>query len=414
MFPRTFRQPKNDAYSVNSNVSKTMGKHFVKVGGEFRAYQFFRFDEVNSNGIFAFSNEFTRRDPLSNTGAASGNGLATFLLGLPTSGNVVTGTPRTEQYRYYALYLQDDWKIGSRADAQRRPALGLSAGGHREGRPDGLGASTSTSTNPLQSQLPQGAATINPATGQPMILNGGLIFANRGGPESPYKNDWNNSSRASASPTASTTGSVSRANYGRSYLGLSSGGQNGVYTTDFQRTTPFIATAPNGVDPGTPWANPFPDGFLLPLAGELGLLTALGTDPPGSRIADYEIPYTDQWMAGVDIQLPWNIGLDVAYVGNQVSKLGVTRNQNLVPAVRERQGDPDARRQHRLPERDVPESVRGARARARASTPRRSRAASCCGRIRTSPGLSMNRINTRLRRTTTRSRPSRPSATATA
>ena len=26
-----------------------------------------------------------------------------------------TGTPRTEQYRYYALFVQDDWKIGSRA-----------------------------------------------------------------------------------------------------------------------------------------------------------------------------------------------------------------------------------------------------------------------------------------------------------
>ena len=36
-------------------------------------------------------------------------------------------------------------------------------------------------------------------------------------------------------------------------------------------------------------------------------------------------------MAGVDIQLPWNIGLDVAYVGNKVSKLGVTRNLNLIP-----------------------------------------------------------------------------------
>ena len=36
-------------------------------------------------------------------------------------------------------------------------------------------------------------------------------------------------------------------------------------------------------------------------------------------------------MAGVDIQLPWNVGLDVAYVGNQVSKLGVSRNVNSVP-----------------------------------------------------------------------------------
>ena len=36
-------------------------------------------------------------------------------------------------------------------------------------------------------------------------------------------------------------------------------------------------------------------------------------------------------MAGVDIQLPYRIGLDVAYVGNKVSKLGVSRPINEVP-----------------------------------------------------------------------------------
>ena len=138
MFPRTFRQPKNDAYSVNSNITKTMGRHFMKVGGEYRAYQFYRQDEVNSNGTFGFENDFTRRDPLSNTGVASGNTFATFLLGLPTSGNVTLGTPRTEQYRYYAVYLQDDWKLGDADDAERGPALGLPAGRDRDGRPDGL------------------------------------------------------------------------------------------------------------------------------------------------------------------------------------------------------------------------------------------------------------------------------------
>ena len=270
MFPRTFRQPKNDAFSVNSNVSKTMGKHFLKAGGEYRAYQFFRFDEVNSNGTFAFNNDFTRRDPLTNTGAASGNGFATFLLGLPTSGNVVTGTPRTEQYRYYAFYLQDDWKIGSR--------LTLNLGLRWDYQPpvtvkDDLTVSgfDFNATNPLQSQLPQGAATINPATGQPMILQRRPASSpTAAGPSRRTRTTGTTGSRASASPIASTTGSASRANYGRSYLGLSSGGQVGVYTTDFQRTTPFIAEAPNGVDPGTPWANPFPDGFLQPLGGELG------------------------------------------------------------------------------------------------------------------------------------------------
>ncbi len=331
MFPRTFRRPKNDAYSASTTLSKTLGRHLAKIGGEYRAYQFYRQDEVASNGSFTFGNNFTRRDPLSNSGAASGNEFATFLLGLPTSGNVVIGTPRTEQYRYYAAFIQDDWKIGARAT--------LNLGLRYDYQPpvtvkDNLTVSgfDFNAVNPLQSQLPQGANTINPATGQPLTLKGGLLYANRGGPKAPFKSDWNNIQPRVGFTYKVNDWLLARSNYGRSYLGLSSSGQNGVYTTDFQRTTPFIATAPGGVDPGTPWANPFPSGFLQPLAGELGLLTALGTNPTIPN-PDYEIPYTDQWMAGVDIQMPWKIGLDVAYVGNQVSKLGVSRNLNAIPKL---------------------------------------------------------------------------------
>ena len=158
------------------------------MGGEARAYQFYRFDEVNSNGQFTFNNDFTRRDPNNNNNPVSGNGFATFLLGLPTGGGVATGTPRTEQYRYYALYLQDDWKLSTRATINvglrwdYQPAVTVQ---------DNLTVSAfdTTSRNPLQSQLTN---TINPATGQPLDLRGGLLFANRGGPKTPYKNDWNN------------------------------------------------------------------------------------------------------------------------------------------------------------------------------------------------------------------------------
>ena len=326
MFPRTFRQVKNDAYSLNTSLSKTMGRHLTKAGAEIRAYQFYRFDEVNSNGQFTFNNDFTRRDPNNNNNPTSGNGFATFLLGLPTGGGVATGTPRTEQYRYYALYLQDDWKLSTRATINvglrwdYQPAVTVK---------DNLTVSgfDTSSRNPLQSQL---ATTINPATGQPLDLRGGLLFANRGGPKAPYKNDWNNVQPRLGVTYKVTDWMAARANYGRSYLGLSSSGQAGVYTTDFQRTTPFIAKAPNNVDPGTPWVNPFPDNFLEPLAGELGLLTGIGT---GFTVPnpDYEIPLTDQWSAGFDIQLPWNIGLDLAYVGNTVSKLGVSRGINNIP-----------------------------------------------------------------------------------
>ena len=169
MFPRTFRQPKNDAYSLHSSLSKAAGSHFMKVGGEFRAYQYYRQDEVTSNGTFDFNGTFTRRDPLSGAGAASGSGMASFLLGLPAGGSVQTGTPRTEEYRYFALYAQDDWKIGPRATLNIglrwdfQPAVTVQ---------DDLTVSgfDATSPNPLQAQLAPGA--INPATGQPIVLTG--------------------------------------------------------------------------------------------------------------------------------------------------------------------------------------------------------------------------------------------------
>ena len=70
-----------------------MGMAGAKVGGEYRAYQFYRRDEFTSNGTFDFSRTFTRRDPLSGTGAVSGNAFASFLLGLPASGSVDTPSP---------------------------------------------------------------------------------------------------------------------------------------------------------------------------------------------------------------------------------------------------------------------------------------------------------------------------------
>ena len=115
MFPRTAYRRDNNALSLNSSISKTMGRHFTKMGGEIRAYDFYRNDEFTTNGTFGFNSTFTRRDPLSATGATSGSAMASFLLGLPNSGSVQTGIPRTEQYRYYALFVQDDWKLGARA-----------------------------------------------------------------------------------------------------------------------------------------------------------------------------------------------------------------------------------------------------------------------------------------------------------
>ena len=144
-------------------------------------------------------------------------------------------------------------------------------------------------TNPLQSQLPQGAATINPATGQPLHLEGGLLFANRGGPKSPYKNDWNNIQprigftyrlndwlvgARQLRPLVPRT--VERRTERRLHHRLPA--DDAVHRA--QRRTASIRERRGRTR--------FPAGFLQPLAGELGLLTAIGTGPhdPESRLRD--------------------------------------------------------------------------------------------------------------------------------
>ena len=90
-------------------------------------------------------------------------------------------------------------------------------------------------------------------------------------------------------------------------------------------------------------------------------------------------------MAGVDVQLPWNIGLDVAYVGNKVSKLGVTRNVNLVPKSENDKAIPSLGGNTGYLNVTFPNPfaglVPGQGAQRRDGLARRS----CCGRTRSSP-----------------------------
>jgi hypothetical protein len=74
----------------------------------------------------------------------------------------------------------------------------------------------------------------------------------------------------------------------------------------------------------------FPTGFLQPVGSALGLASRNGQGF-SFRNPDMHVPYTDQGMIGVNLELPWRIGLDVAYVGSRVKDLPMTIDQNLIP-----------------------------------------------------------------------------------
>jgi hypothetical protein len=326
LFPNGFAQSVNNIYGVQSTLSRTTGRHLLKAGGEFRMYQLVREGVGNNMGFFDFNTNYTQRDPNANGSNTQGNGFASFLLGLPDAGSVDVNTRSDQRYANYSVFVQDDWKLSPRATLN----LGL-RWDHQSPVVERDNAQVvgfdAAAVNPIQ--LPPG--TINPATHQPFgTLKGGVLFAGvNGNPRTPYKGDWKDIQPRVSFSYRLTDRLLVKTNYGRSYFGITAC-CSGVIQSGFNQTTNMITYNPV---PGLPIGyldSPFPDGILQPAGSASGLATNVGQGV-SFRNPDFKVPYTDQWMAGLNIDLPGHIGLNVAYVGNKVTGLPMNENLNLIP-----------------------------------------------------------------------------------
>ena len=93
----------NNTYTVSDGVSKVVGKHTLKFGGEFRYLQINERNLASQDGAFVFD------------GTATGVDFADYLLGEPTgAGNGYTQAALQlldSRTRYGGAYAQDTWKV---------------------------------------------------------------------------------------------------------------------------------------------------------------------------------------------------------------------------------------------------------------------------------------------------------------
>lgn len=108
----TTSQNVHHSKSFNTTVSKFRGKHSLKTGFDYRIIQHDGTPAIGPSS-FGFTDIFTRRLPNATT-QGTGAGLATMLLGLPTSGSMTLATNFYNFVRYYGLFFQDDWRINSK------------------------------------------------------------------------------------------------------------------------------------------------------------------------------------------------------------------------------------------------------------------------------------------------------------
>ena len=93
--------------SLQSSIALVKGHHSIKTGLEFRLQRENRQNAGYTAGNFSFDQGFTGQNPLTIL-PSSGNAIASFLLGTPSSGYLNINSRPALQQRLWSTYIQDD------------------------------------------------------------------------------------------------------------------------------------------------------------------------------------------------------------------------------------------------------------------------------------------------------------------
>jgi len=321
----------NTYYSFAGSAAHIRGTHSLRYGGEYRILQ----ENALVFGYVAPRLEFGTawtRGPLDNSPAAPiGQGLASFLLGLPTGGYIDRNASYAEQSQYLAVFLHDDWKLARKLTLNLglRYELELPTTERFNRTTRGFDFVT---PNPIQAAA-RAAYARSPIPEVPVSqfrTTGGLLFAGVGGaPRGLWQADRNNFSPRVGWALLLRPTTVLRAGYGVYFESLGTD-RIDVFQQGFSARTGLVPSLDNGVTFRATTSNPFPDGILEPAGAAAGLETFLGRAPsffwPARRTG-----YMQRWSFSMQQEFPHRVLLEVGYMGNRGTALGVDRNFNALP-----------------------------------------------------------------------------------
>jgi len=319
-----------DIFQWFESFTKVAGKHNLKFGFDFRESRESQIDYGSSNGNFSFGNGWTN-GPLDNSPTAPiGQDFAAFLLGMPTGGSFDLNAARTNSNRYYALFLQDDFRIKSN--------LTLNIGLRWEAETPtverynrSINGFDGTSASPISAQAiaAYSAYPIPEIPAGQFKVNGGVRFAsssNRAIYATPKAN-FSPRIGLSWSPRLLGPKTVIRSGVGLYYFNF---GVIGNQAPGFSQSTPFVASLDGLLTPASTLANPFPTGIQQPSGSSLGLGTFLGRSITFyNPVPSY--PYSARWQFSIQRELAQNIMMEIGYMGNKAVKLGVDHQLDFVP-----------------------------------------------------------------------------------
>ncbi len=299
-------------YSYSAAITHVRGRHTLKAGYLGMTNQVNNRDYGWTYGSFNFDRRFTQGPDPNLTGTNVGHGLASFLLGTPSSGQLDRPANFATQNRVNGWHFQDDIRVSSRLSLNLGLRYDLATLATERFDRSVTGYDFST-PNPIAAQAKANYAK-NPIPELPVdqfAVMGGLIFATPSArTRAPAdKNDF--SPRIGVAYLLNSK-TVLRGGYGHFYNYV---GAMPISQTGFSSSTPMIASL-DGVTPLNLLDSPFPNGVAGPTGSSQGLLTRLGLSV-GAVSTNNRSQYLRRWQFGVQRELPWQIRAEAYYIGSE-------------------------------------------------------------------------------------------------
>jgi Carboxypeptidase regulatory-like domain len=289
---------------ISGNLTKFIGNHTLKFGGEYLRATFNYVQENVSAGIYTFNNGFTAQNPLTGVG---GLGLASFLLGYPGSSNSFAAivTPIAAEQLYPALFVNDDWRASSKLTV------------HVGVRWEKIGPFTERH-NRISYFEPNVNNSILAAAGLPNYPGEiGLVSSSTRSSRSAYNSDLLQFSPRVGLAYQMYPNTVFSAGYGIFWL------PNDVeFSSNFpsgdpinSSTTNMVTSINNGLTPENNISNPFPQGLIVPVGRSASYQSTLLGSSPTLNFPNNPYSYTQQFNAGIQQQIGSSLVFDLAYGG---------------------------------------------------------------------------------------------------
>lgn len=314
----------NNTLYVSDTISKVIGTHTLKFGGQFHA------DQVNENPNATFNGTFNI------DGTQTGSAFADFLLGLPSNFTQTTGQRFYLRNRYGSAFLEDSWRA--------RPGLTLNFGLRWD-----LIMPWWEKYNNIQTVVPGEQSVLYPNATPGLVVAGDPGIPPTLSP-SQFRNFAPRVGLAYAPSfhdgfwkalLGGEGKSSIRASYGMFYTafpGLSAGIMYGIPPFGYNYlspappllATPFI-TAANGSENTNPFPLDFPPHNVSAqspyTAFNFGAATPISADP--YFYYRNSVPYTENYMFSLQRQIGGSALLTVSYAGNEGHRLLVLVPTNV-------------------------------------------------------------------------------------